>query len=101
MLCPRCRKEIEADAVTHECGWRRAVPALARVAAPKSDLAVARAAIEAAQELLSRGTVRKREMVAALSDVGHGDCACEVCCAERARRREKAAWLRARFPVSP
>ena len=34
-----------------------------------------------------------------LSDVGHGDCACEACCGERARRRARVERLRERFPV--
>lgn len=102
MQCPGCRKEIAEGSVAHRCGWRRAGATVAPVAAvaPIANLEVARAAIEAARELLARGRVeRQRKAVSVLSDVGHGACTCEVCCAERARRRVRAAWLRDRFPV--
>ena len=59
----------------------------------------AREAIAAARGILQgpRREIRRRDAgaVSLLSDVGHGDCACEVCCGKRSRAR----WLRDRFPV--
>lgn len=97
MKCPKCRKHMAEGAVAHGCGWRVVVPHTREAVGIPASREVAVAAIARVREILTgvsgkQDTVRanmKRSAreVSLLSDVGHGDCACEVCCAERARRR--------------
>lgn len=93
---------MDEGATGHGCGWRAPVPHTSAAPVIPASAEVARAAIAAVREILTHRVVgsaigprSNAERVSLLSDVGHGDCACEVCCRERERRRS----LRERFPV--
>jgi hypothetical protein len=112
MKCPKCRKWMPIEAMSHECGWKTSARGgdvrvdrdgvVTTKKMPRSEVEVYLAKMRA---IVSRRRARdmpKAEIEQPVIEGHDGMCVCEECCAGREAMRAKRARLeelKRQFPV--